>query len=707
MISFLITSLVFITASSQVIARPPQNRVTDNSDAALRAAIAKGGTVTFSFSGTIALTNVITVSQSVTVDAETNKITIDGSNTNQLFHVAPGATLTFLNSTLINGSIKGGDGFPGQGGAVLNEGTFAATQCIFSNNFALGGQTNSADGITGVSALGGAVYSTGSLYLTNSMFFGNEAQGGSSLSLTHNGHGYGGALYIQSGIAYLSNCALMMNSATGGVGTHGLGGAIFNAGELAAKQCVLSNNSASGGPGAQGISVSPGSGGGGAVFSSGNLLLTNLIFSGNQSRGGTLGFSWAAPAFGGALYIASGNAFITNSLFDANRAVTPGADSTYHAFGGAGYFATGKLAFAHCQFTGNVATTGSGSRGFNGLGGALYLASGDVEISASQFRTNSSIGGDGGTMRDPNGGGAGRGGAIYIDAAHTQIHETSLIDNLAQAGQSGGFHPAIASGSGGGIFINNGDLTLLNSTIVSNRATSGYFDQIPASVSGDAHGAGIYNAAGQLHISFSTIAGNQDQYWAPAQTSGNLDGDGIYNSGTVILDNSILAEHAHGNVVGPITDSGHNISSDSSTHFSTSLENTDPKLGPLADNGGPTLTMALLDGSPAIDTAATNGPSIDQREQSRPYGAGFDIGAVELSPLRQPIILQSEFIGGKLQITFTARQSKPYDLISTTDFQTWTKASTQTTDEAGVGSFLIDLSGSYQFFIVAESTLID
>ena len=86
------------------------------------------------------------------------------------------------------------------------------------------------------------------------------------------------------------------------------------------------------------------------------------------------------------------------------------------------------------------------------------------------------------------------------------------------------------------------------------------------------------------------------------------------------------------NCLGNITDGGHNLSSDASCAFTAvgSMNNTDPKLGPLADNGGPTLTMALLPGSPAIDAgSAVGAPATDQRGVPRPQGAGVDIGAFE------------------------------------------------------------------------------
>jgi hypothetical protein len=59
----------------------------------------------------------------------------------------------------------------------------------------------------------------------------------------------------------------------------------------------------------------------------------------------------------------------------------------------------------------------------------------------------------------------------------------------------------------------------------------------------------------------------------------------------------------------------------------------DPKLGPLADNGGATKTMELLGGSRAINAAACDYVTIDQRLLPRPQGVACDIGAYEKSPI--------------------------------------------------------------------------
>jgi hypothetical protein len=87
-----------------------------------------------------------------------------------------------------------------------------------------------------------------------------------------------------------------------------------------------------------------------------------------------------------------------------------------------------------------------------------------------------------------------------------------------------------------------------------------------------------------------------------------------------------------------MTSAGHNIASDGSCNLvqPTDKPNTDPLVAPLANNGGPTLTHALMPNSPAIDAAADVGLTIDQRGVARPQGAGFDIGAFELTVNRAP-----------------------------------------------------------------------
>ncbi|MEX0800109.1 MAG: choice-of-anchor Q domain-containing protein [Dehalococcoidia bacterium] len=210
--------------------------------------------------------------------------------------------------------------------------------------------------------------------------------------------------------------------------------------------------------------------------------------------------------------------------------------------------------------------------------------------------------------------------------------------------------------SGGGI-LNVGTLTLDDSAVSGNTAfqsgggiqTSGILTLNDSTVSGNSaqgQGAGIGNI-GSATVNNSTISGNTG---APQgggifhQNAGGLtissstitgnSTNGIYNFGSVNAKNTIVANNTGNECLNATVSAGHNLSSDSSCGFSAGgdLEDTDPLLGPLADNGGPTQTQALLTGSPAIDAGSPDcpPPADDQRSVTRPQGDDCDIGAFEL-----------------------------------------------------------------------------
>jgi hypothetical protein len=215
---------------------------------------------------------------------------------------------------------------------------------------------------------------------------------------------------------------------------------------------------------------------------------------------------------------------------------------------------------------------------------------------------------------------------------------------------------------GGGIF-NGGNLTLKNSTLSGNRAldyggggiwNNGTLTVTNSTLSDNsaAYGAGILNMQ-TLILTNSTLSGNSSFHGTIDNETGTMtlknstlagnttsSGVNIYvASGTVTLTNTILDQPSPvANCSGTIIDGGHNIDLGNTCGFSAangSLVNTDPLLGPLADNGGPTQTMALLTGSPAINAgdddtcAAALVNNLDQRGVSRPQGPHCDIGAYE------------------------------------------------------------------------------
>jgi hypothetical protein len=137
------------------------------------------------------------------------------------------------------------------------------------------------------------------------------------------------------------------------------------------------------------------------------------------------------------------------------------------------------------------------------------------------------------------------------------------------------------------------------------------------------------------------------------------------------LTNTIVAATAAGtNFFGTIIDGGHNLCSDSSANFTspTSLSNTDPRLAPLADNGGSTPTMALLPGSPAIDAGDDSAcPPTDQRGVPRPIGAHCDIGAFEFVPA--PLLIRGPT--GNVRVEYVLQPERIYNVQSSTNLVEW------------------------------------
>jgi CSLREA domain-containing protein len=220
---------------------------------------------------------------------------------------------------------------------------------------------------------------------------------------------------------------------------------------------------------------------------------------------------------------------------------------------------------------------------------------------------------------------------------------------------------------GGGI-LNFGTLTLINVAISGNESSGlegggiwnrGALTIVGSTISGNAsgNGGGILNSVGTLTITNSTFFANVAAVGAAIEDAGAMTlinstvsqnvGLGVgagaaldVGSQTMLL-NTIVANNTNAaNCSGPIaTDAGFNIEDGTTCGFTagTSHSNTDPQLDPagLVSNGGPTLTVALFSGSPAIDLIppGTNGCGTtiitDQRGVVRPHGAGCDAGAYE------------------------------------------------------------------------------
>jgi CSLREA domain-containing protein len=368
-------------------------------------------------------------------------------------------------------------------------------------------------------------------------------------------------------------------------------------GALTGELAVTASNLTITGPGARLLAVSGNSQG--RVFNIGTTdNMTNCIISGLTLRDGLEAASAAGgSAFGGGIYnigqLTLNNCTLTNNRVLGASNPNPGGNGGA-AFGG-GIYNKGSLVLNRCTLNGNSAFGAPGSRnsgtfsvggiGGAGQGGAIFTDSSAVDLIVTNctFSSNTASGGAGGSAFFGGGGGAGSGGAVCSLAAMTMTSCT-VVGNTGQGGAGGGIGPNHGP-NGLGI----GGLARLSGTNV---------------------------------IASTIIAANTGNFGGGADVNGDFTSNGYSLVGT--------ADHSTG-----ITGTGDQTGTDALR--------LDPVVGPLQNNGGPTETRALLNGSPAIDGGSSFGSTTigDQRGPFRtindatrsdaPGGDGTDIGAVEMN----------------------------------------------------------------------------
>jgi hypothetical protein len=596
------------------------NVVYSPDEASLRAAIKIGGWVGLVFNGTITITNTINITNNVILDAENVSACISGGNAVRLFYVAPGVTFSVTNVTLANGGYivtNGPAGTPSDAGAIYNDGGIVTLiSCNLTNN-------NAQSLINGGLARGGAIFNNGgTVSLLQSSLSNNAAIGGGPNNPTMNttGTGLGGAIYNTNGTVTIAGCNVSSNFCKGIVEFYGsgltMGGAIFQSSGFLA----ISNS----------------------------VFAANLALGGDAVGGGPFGYFPPSPAYGGAFAATSGVVVID-----------------------------------HSQFVGNTAHGGNFGMGGDGpaCGGAVYCAS-DLTVGYSTFSGNQALCG----VLEA-GGAYGNGGAIY-NLGTASLNSCSIYSNLTQGGSAVNDNSLSENGGnglGGGIF-NASQFAVTNCTIALNTAESGSGSvaSYPASagMNGNALGGGVFNYSNATFTAMNvTIASNyciaQGAGFVGVSGSGFAAGTQIGNTnGTLQLHNSIIAYGGtNGNAYGIITDDGYNMCSDGTAQLfgGSSYNFTDPMLGPLANYGGPTLCMALLSNSPAIDSAdSSDFPSTDQRGFVRPIGNGPDVGAYEYGSYQLVIpYLNITSTASNVLLTFTAYPSISYDLQASTNLSTW------------------------------------
>ncbi len=317
---------------------------------------------------------------------------------------------------------------------------------------------------------------------------------------------------------------------------------------------------------------------------------------------------------GGGIYNDGGALTLTNvTLSDNNSDYDGGGIETY-----------GTLTVTNCTFSGNSTS---------GVGGGIDNRE-TLTITGGTFSENS----------------AANGGAVFNDG-------TLAITNSTFSGNSALFNESLGyGGGGGGIASISGTLDVMNSTFTNNNADmagGGIVAQyditsvINSTLSGNTvAGVDEYNGGGaiaqfygDLILINSTVTGNTAA--SPNQAKSGVWLIGDVTSGTLTLSNSIVANNNGGNNFqnddGTFTSQGHNLSDNwNGLIIDPSDLTANPLLGELTNNGGPTQTIPLLPGSPAIDAGndticadpdAVN--NLDQRGVTRPQGAHCDIGAFE------------------------------------------------------------------------------
>jgi hypothetical protein len=365
-----------------------------------------------------------------------------------------------------------------------------------------------------------------------------------------------------------------------------------------------------------------------------------------------------APDSGGAIFFQWGGSIQAIDV----RFVNNHCSSMEGEIGGGGVFSYGlsDARFSGCVFEGNSASNGGG----------LFNRSSTLTVIDCLFTGNAALSTGDGQF--------GNGGGIYIDGVYNSdiategdltLCGTVFDSNLAQTHGSGMFsyfYPGSRSfidrceltnnsfdgsptGGAGTLYHESVPLTLTNTTLSGNRSggqAAGLFIGSTAGSSADisnctfannsvptGNGAAIFDGASPITVTNCTFAGNEADY-GPAIFKGA--------SASITVKNCIFANNTTQNQYSalachePLTDGGGNIqwpeikpSGSPDAPCVDGITFADPLLSPLGDNGGPTPTMALGAGSPAIDIA-TGCPAADQRGE--PRGASCDSGAFEAQP---------------------------------------------------------------------------
>ncbi len=342
--------------------------------------------------------------------------------------------------------------------------------------------------------------------------------------------------------------------------------------------------------------------GGGIANWNGALTFTRVTISDNQAL------------FGGGI----SNSFDTSVIAMTDSTVS---GNTARGGGGGGIFNEDRavVTCTDSAISDNRTVILPGFLGFTNSGAGLYNLHATATLTGCTVSNNVA---------------ANRGGGLLNYSQHPSLPSVMTLTDSTISGNR-------TETGGPAAFLNDGGTaTLTNCTISGNQA---------AQTAG-----GIYTVNGSMNLRSTTITANR--LLVPSHGAG-----GIWASGPMVLRNTIIAGNIHdetnpavnapdcfsGSFTFPVSE-GYSLVGDgyncpglhdgvNGDRIGTKGAPIDAKLGPLADYGGPTLTHALVSGSPAIDGAnpaapgsgGTACPTTDQRGETRPSGAACDVGSFE------------------------------------------------------------------------------
>jgi len=536
-----------------------------------------------------------------------------------------------------------------------NDGLLSLREAVLAANATFDADTINLPAGTYTLSLTGAdenAAATGDLDVSNNL----TIQGVGADSTIVNGNQTDRIFDLIYGTLSLSALTVRNGSAVGSA-AQARGGGIQSVGTLTLTDCLVTacearTNDVNAGTGAEGAT-------GGGLYCSGfgAVTLIRTTVSNNQAIGGTASgqSNFGGDAWGGGLYRIGGSLSLTDSKVTDNQALGGPTTSTGGTKGG---FASGGGIYYQVQNSIYVPD------------GSLFEV-GNLTVVSSTIGGNRAVGGSASGAGSGHGGDA-SGGGVGTSAPGT-FTDSAVVNNQAIGGSASNVSGAATGGDarGGGISSSilayaTGWLSLANSTISDNRAAGGTGSAGWNGVGGDGIAGGVYTqgecSITNCTLTLNTAVGGTGSYW-----NGTGTGGGIIASGPdLIVGSSIVA----GNVAASAPD----INRPSSQGAATTLGNNliglgsgvsgftngvngdqvggptpiDPRLGPLANNGGRTPTHALLPDSPAIDRGSnSSGRPLDQRGPGfvRSFGPS-DVGALERTEAGVPTATTGLFVIG-------------------------------------------------------------